>query len=388
MRRTTPVAAATVFVLSTTGCGLLGLGSQGGAEPSPSPTPVSAAPLFEEALAALEESPAIQLQGQFSDPQDTSNVVNTSLTVTDAGAALGTFQVGTGGEASYFEADGKLFVKADSDYWLTHDVFNPDSDAYPDNWVRITHEQFGLDPGGVLTPAGLAESLRTKAPGADAEAVEEKLDGVLVYRVELSGGTAWITSEAPHTLVRMQIEELAPAEGEGVASRIDASFAEVDTAAVEQLYDDLAKYAGEELESARDARLEVAWAEELGGDCQTGGACTMVGKVEETSGATEGSILVRMDSRFNNDELGEKTCTKTAELKAGGTVELSCSIDYALAPSANPVTYTIDFEALLSTRALSKDAREQLVATINEQREATLSGGDTAEEGGEEAESS
>src|SRR5690606_23569954 len=111
VRTTTPVAAATVFVLSTTGCGLLGLGSGDDPDPSPSPTPVSAGPLFEEALTALEEAPAIQLQGQFSDPEDTSDVVNTSLTVTDAGAALGTFQAGTDDEASYFEADGKLFVK-------------------------------------------------------------------------------------------------------------------------------------------------------------------------------------------------------------------------------------------------------------------------------------
>lgn len=387
VRTTTPVAAATVFALSTTGCGLLGLGSGGDPDPSPSPTPVSAGPVFEEALTALEEAPAIQLQGQFSDPEDTSDVVNTSLTVTDAGAALGTFQAGTDDEASYFEADGKLFVKADDDYWLTHDVFNPDSDAYSDNWVRITHEQFGLDPGGVLTPAGLAESLRLLAPGDDAEAVEEKLDGVVVYRVELSGGTVWITSEAPHQLVRMQVEELAPAEGEGVSSRIDASFAEVDTAAVEQLYDDLITYAEDELGSARDARLEVAWAEELGGDCQTGGACTMIGTIEETSGASEGSILVRMDGYFNNDELGEKTCNKSGTLEAGGTVELSCSIDYALAPSADPVTYTISFEALLSTRALSGDAREELVAAIKEQREATLSG-DAGEEAAEEGEDS
>ena len=172
--------------------------------------------------------------------------------------------------------------------------------------MRVTQEQFGLDPGGVLAPPKLAESLRAQAPSDNAEAVEEKLDGVVVYRVDLAGGTAWITSEAPHTLVRMQIEELAPADGEGVASRIDASFAEVDTATVEQLYDDLVAYAEEELGSARDARLEVAWAEEeLGGDCQTGGACTMIGKVKEISGATEGSILVRMDGSFTNDELGE-----------------------------------------------------------------------------------
>jgi len=289
VRTTIPVAGVAVFALSTTGCGLLGMGPGEGPEPSPSPTPVSAGPLFEEAVAALEEAAAIQIQGQFSDPDDTSDVVSTSVTVTNTGAALGTFQARSGSEADYFEADGKLFLKADSDYWLTHDVFNPDGDAYPDHWVRVTQEQFGLDPGGVLAPPKLAESLRAQAPSDNAEAVEEKLDGVVVYRVDLAGGTAWITSEAPHTLVRMQIEELAPADGEGVASRIDASFAEVDTATVEQLYDDLVAYAEEELGSARDARLEVAWAEEeLGGDCQTGGACTMIGKVKEISGANRG----------------------------------------------------------------------------------------------------
>jgi len=386
VRTTIPVAGVAVFALSTTGCGLLGMGPGEGPELSPSPTPVSAGPLFEEAVAALEEAAAIQIQGQFSDPDDTSDVVSTSVTVTNTGAALGTFQARSGSEADYFEADGKLFLKADSDYWLTHDVFNPDGDAYPDHWVRVTQEQFGLDPGGVLAPPKLAESLRAQAPSDNAEAVEEKLDGVVVYRVDLAGGTAWITSEAPHTLVRMQIEELAPADGEGVASRIDASFAEVDTATVEQLYDDLVAYAEEELGSARDARLEVAWAEEeLGGDCQTGGACTMIGKVKEISGATEGSILVRMDGSFTNDELGEKTCNTTGSLKAGGTLELSCSIDYALAPSPDPVTYQIEFKAKLSTRALSGDAREELVAALKEQREATLSGdaGEDADEGEE-----
>lgn len=152
VRMTVPVAGVVVFALSTTGCGLLGIGSGDEPEPSPSPTSVNAAPLFEEALTALEEAAAIHIQGQFSTPEDTSDVVSTSVTVTDTGAALGTFQAGSGGEAEYFEADGKLFIKADADYWLLHEIFNPDGDTYPDHWVRVTQEQFGLDPGGVLAP--------------------------------------------------------------------------------------------------------------------------------------------------------------------------------------------------------------------------------------------
>ena len=94
---------------------------------------------------------------------------------------------------------------------------------------------------------------------------------------------------------------------------------------------------------------------------------------------------MRMDGSFTNDELGEKTCNTTGSLKAGGTLELSCSIDYALAPSPDPVTYQIEFKAKLSTRALSGDAREELVAALKEQREATLSGdaGEDADEGEE-----
>ncbi|WP_243742407.1 hypothetical protein [Actinorugispora endophytica] len=384
MRTTIVAAAAAAFTLGTAGCTIDLSSWRPGAETeqSPSPTPVSAGPVLDAALAALEEAPAIQLQGQFSDPEDTTAAVDTMVTVTDSGATSGTFQTGSG-EARYIEADRKLFVDADDDYWLTTGIFNPDSDTYADNWVRTSPEQFGLDPGAVLTPGRLAESLRAQAPGEGAQAVEEKLDGAVTYRVDLAGGKVWISAEEPYQLIRMQVEELAPADGEGVASRIDADFVEVDTAAVEQLYGDLATIAEDELGSARDARMEVGWEGDLGGNCETGGACTMIGTITDVGGASEGSVRVRMDSVFSNDELGEKKCDKTGELEAGGTVELSCSVDFGLAPSTNPQTYQISYEAFLSTRALSGDAREDLVGKIGEQREATLSGGagGEAEEG-------
>lgn len=384
-RTTTFAAVAAVLALSTTGCAIDLSSWRPGeeTEPSPTPEPISAGPILDEALTALEGSPAVRLQGQFSEAGDTAAAVETTVTVADSGAALGSFQTGEG-EARYIEADRKLFIDADDGYWLTAGVFNPDSDAYADHWVRALPEHLGLDPGAVLNPAGLAQSLRAQAPAADAEAVEEKLDGAVAYRVDLTGGRVWISEDEPHRLVRMQVEELGPADGEGLASRIDAGFVPLESADVEQLYDDLAAIAEEDLGSSRDARMEVGWNGELDGDCEVGGVCTMIGSIKDVGTGFEGSVRVRMDSVFSNDTLGEKKCDKTGELKSGGTVELSCSVDYALAPSHDPQTYEISFNARLSTRGLSGKARDNLIRTIGEQREATLAG-TTGQETGEES---
>ncbi|GLU46600.1 hypothetical protein [Nocardiopsis ansamitocini] len=375
--RTTATAAATaVLVLGAAGCAIdLSDWRPGGPEPSPSPTPVSAGPILESALDALAELPAVQLTGQFAPAGDEEEApVQTDLTVTDTGAALGTFQTADG-DARYMEVDRKLFIDAGDGYWLDQGVFNPDSDSYADHWVRVGHSALGLDPGGALTPSALSDILRARAPEGESEAVEEKLAGTVAYRVDLSGGKVWVTKDEPHTLIRMQVEELAPEDG-GLATRIEADFAAPDTAAVEKVYDDLAAIAEDDLGSARDSRIEVQWEDEGEMSCQTGGKCTISGTVRDVGGGSgEATVLVRMDGTFSNSELGEKKCSKTGRLKAGGTVELACSTDYELAPSTNPQSYEVSGNRLLSTRALSGDAKDAIVGLVKEQREATLEGG-------------
>ncbi|MFC7327856.1 hypothetical protein [Marinactinospora rubrisoli] len=365
-------AAATAFALGTAGCTIDLRDWRPGADPEPSasPTPIDAAPILSAALDTLAEAPAVQVEGQLADANGQPRP--TTLTVTDSGATSGTMQVDDS-EVRVIAIGDHLFVSADDSYWLAQSVYNPDTDAYADTWVRVTPRLLGVDPGAVLAPADLAEILRGIAPeSGEAEAIEEDLDGTPAYRINLNGGKIWVSVEEPYRLLRMQIESLAPAEDAEVTTRAALNLAVPSADDIEGVYESLATTVEDDLQGSRDSRIAVQWDGDLDMSCQTGGACTVTGTVRDASTDASGSTRVRMDATFSNDELGERECDDIATLEAGGTVELSCSVDYELAPSTNPQSYEISGEGLLSTRAMTGDGLESLGQTVREQREATL----------------
>ncbi|MFC3999564.1 hypothetical protein ACFOVU_26865 [Nocardiopsis sediminis] len=368
-------AATAVLALGAAGCSI-DLSSWrpggGGEEPAPSPTPVEAGPLLDAALESLAAAPAIAVQGQIAEAED-QVVKETALTVTDAGATYGTVQESEN-EAEVVQADGRLFVNAPDEYWLDQDVANPDTDQYAGAWVRVSGAQLGINPGAVLTPATLAEILRGLAPEG-GEATLENLDGTSAYRIDLGGGEenrVWIGEDSGE-LMRMEIEQLAPEDADS-GPRTRLNFTAPEAADIETVYDDILAAAEDGLGSSRDARLPVNWEGQLALECADGGACTVTGQATDDSGAGgDTTVIIRMDAELTNEELGSQECSDSTSIQAGGTAELTCSVDFELAPSTEPQEYEISGDALLSTRGLSGDARDELVATVGEQREATLS---------------
>lgn len=377
-------AVAVAFAAGTAGCSIdlsdfrPGGGGEG-EEASPSPTPVDAGPVLDSALEQLGSGAATVSQGQVAASED-SPVNQVSLTVTDAGAVSGTLQQGEN-EAEVMEADGKLFVNAPEEYWLDQEIVNPDTDKYAGNWVRVTGDQLGFDPASVLTPEQLSTALKELAPDG-GEAVPEKLDGDNVYRIDLKGGDenrVWVSEEEPHRLLRLEVEELAPKGGDsGPRTRLD--FSEPGEEKVSEVYDTLTSTAEDSLDGSRDARIEVTWDGELDLKCEVGGKCTVNGTVTDASGdsGADDAVTVRMDATVNNEELGEKTCEDTVSLDAGGNADVSCEIDYDLAPSANPQEYSVSGDALLSTRGITGDAQDKLVKKIEDSRDATLEKSDSS----------
>ncbi|MBV2362573.1 hypothetical protein ACFPZ0_02475 [Streptomonospora nanhaiensis] len=366
-------AVAAAAVLGVSGCSidLSHLRPGGGDEPSPSPTPVDAAPLLESALESLRGQPAVTVQGQVSATEN-SIVSDIALTTTAAGASYGTLQESEN-EAEVMAADSRIFVNAPEEYWLDQNVINPDTDSYADNWVRVSARQLGFDPGAVLAPAQLADIIGAMAPDG-GRATLENLDGTTAYRVDLRGGEqnrVWIGEESGE-LLRAEIEQLAP-EGAEDGPRSRLNFTPAEPADVESVYTDVLAVANDGLKGAPDSRLPVNWSGQLELNCETGGACTVSGTVKDDSEGDSGdSVVVRMDATVSNDELGSKECDDTGTLKAGGTVDLSCGVDFNLAPSASPQSYEVSGDAQLSTRALTGEAREEFVTTIEEQRDAAL----------------
>ncbi|WP_285732259.1 hypothetical protein [Nocardiopsis sp. ATB16-24] len=380
--RVASAAAGTVLALGLAGCSidLSGLRSGGEAEEEPSPEaaePVAAAPLLEEALADLAAYPALTATGQVADSVGSSDIRDTSLTVADSGAAGGTIRANDA-EAEVISADGRIFLRAAEDFWLDQGVFGPDFDDFDGNWVRASSAQAGFDPSATLAPPELSAILGGKELESE-EAVEENLDGTLTYRIDLAGerDQVWINAET-NQIQRIAIEELVPEEAEsGPQVRLD--LAEADTAAVEELYDGIITTTEEELTDSRDARIEVNWDGSPDMSCEEGPHCTWSGTVRDAGGDGSGTVHVRMDVTFSNDEIGEQTCQDSGSLEAGGTLDLSCSADYAIV-SSDPQTYQIGGESKLSTRGLTGGRQEEMLANLNEQREATLSGDSSPEE--------
>ncbi|KIH97940.1 hypothetical protein LP52_16595 [Streptomonospora alba] len=381
-------AAAAAVVIGSSGCSIdlseFRPGA-GGEEPSPSPTPVKAAPLLQSALDSLGQQPAVAVQGQVSEDAD-SPVSDVSLTTTDAGTANGTVQTNEN-EAEVMQADGKLFANAPDAYWLDKNITNPDADDYAGSWVRLNGDQLGVDPAAMLAPTALADIIGSMAP-AGGKAELENLDGTTAYRVDLAGGESnrvWIGEESGE-LLRAEIEELTP-EGADSGPRTRLDFTVPEGPDVQTLYDDVLTVAQDGLKGAPDARMGVNWSEQLSLDCQTGGACEVSGTAEDTSsGDGEGddtSVLVRMDATVENDELGSKECNDSARVKAGGTADLSCGVNFSLQPSTSPVSYEMSGDARLSTSALSGDARKDLIAAVKEERDAASDGSSPSEDASE-----
>ncbi|MFC4867510.1 hypothetical protein [Streptomonospora arabica] len=376
----TSVAAAAAVVIGASGCSidLSEFRPGGGEEPSPSPTPVDAAPLLESALDTLRDQPAVAVQGQVSETKN-SVVSDVSLTTTSGGTTSGTVQTNEN-EAEVVQADGKLFASAPSEFWLDKSIANPDSDEYDGSWVRISGSQLGIDPAATLAPDALADILSGMAPNG-GKAKLENLDGTTAYRVDLQGSgnsRVWIGEESGE-LLRAEVEELTP-EGAESGPRTRLDFTAPETGDVQTLYEDVLTVANGELKGAPDARMPVNWNEQLSLDCETGGSCTVSGTVKDDSSSTDNggggdlSVTVRMDAKVSNDELGSKKCNDSGTLKSGGTVDLSCGVDFNLAPSSSPVSYEMSGDAQLSTSALSGDARSALVSAIEEERDAAADG--------------
>ncbi|MDT0304670.1 hypothetical protein [Streptomonospora wellingtoniae] len=378
----TSAAAAAAVVIGASGCSidLSEFRPGGGEEPSPSPTPVDAAPLLESALDTLRDQPAVAVQGQVSETEN-SVVSDVSLTTTSGGTTSGTVQTNEN-EAEVMQADGKLFASAPSEFWLDKSIANPDSDEYDGSWVRISGGQLGIDPAAALAPEALADILGDMAPSG-GKAKLENLDGTTAYRVDLQGSgnsRVWIGEESGE-LLRAEVEELMP-EGAESGPRTRLDFTAPETGDVQTLYEDALTVAEDELKGAPDARMPVNWKEQLSLDCETGGACTVSGTVKDDSSSTDNgddlSVTVRMDAKVSNDELGSKKCDDSGTLKSGGTVDLSCGVDFSLAPSSSPVSYEMSGDAQLSTSALSGDARSGLVSAIEEERDAAADGSPSA----------
>ncbi|MFE3460373.1 hypothetical protein ACFXKD_22735 [Nocardiopsis aegyptia] len=375
-------AAGAALALGVTGCSILGdLRPGGGGEEEPTPEaaePVEAAPLLEDALADLAEYPALTASGQVAASVG-GDVRDTSLTVTDSGATHGTVSANDI-EGDLAAADGKLFIRAPEDFWLDQGVFGPDFDDFDENWVRATGAQAGINPSATLAPPVLAEILGGLELDSE-EASEENLDDVLTYRVDLAGerNQLWINAETGQ-IQRIAIEELVPPEAEsGPQVRLD--LAQADTAAAEEAYDTLTGLAEEELTGSRDARIEVAWDGQPAMNCEPGPNCTWSGTVRDAGGASSGTVTVRMDVTFSNDEIGNLECSDNGALEAGGTLEMSCSANY---DRVGEETYSIDGSAQLTTRGLTSDQQEAMLGALEEQRAATVSGGSEEETEGTE----
>lgn len=391
-------AAVAAITIGAAGCSidLSHLRPGGGQEEEPpeaTAEPVAAAPVLEEALAELAGYPALSVQGQIAESPG-AQVQDASVVVADSGAASGTIRQ-EGAEAQLIGADGRLFIKAPDVFWLDKGVFGPDFGDYTDNWVRVSGSQAGIDPAAVLAPPLLSEILSGIGLGSE-DALEENLDGTPAYRIDLEGekNRMWVDAEDGLPL-RIEIEQLAPEDADsGPQVRLDLSEPEPEQ--IEELYDGLLATAEEELSSSRDARIEVGWEGQADMDCEDGPACRIFGTVRDVGTSGQGKIRVRMDASFTNDELGEQTCSDSGTLEAGGTLEVSCGVNYNLT-STQPRQYEINGEAVLSTRGLTEGAQEEMIEALTEQREATLSadgpqddgdgadGADGGDEGAEDA---
>src|SRR5699024_12454334 len=109
-------------------------------------------------------------------------------------------------------------------------------------------------------------------------------------------------------------------------------------------------------------------------DCEPGPHCTWSNTVHDAGGDGTGTVHVRMDVTFSNDDIGDQECSDTGKLEAGSTLELSCVADYNIASSTQQ-SYEINGEPALVTRGLTGGRHEDMHAARDELRAAHLADG-------------
>lgn len=392
--RVVPAIAAAVLVL-TAACDQSVSGAPTAGD---NPHLFAAKEAFGQAVGELESRPLMRYTSTVAGA-DSEQV---AVTVSRTGSTYGTSNAG-GNKLTVAVLDDRLYVRGSRQYWRDLGAKSNEAKKFAGRLVIADPADIGFDPARLLTPKEVASALReafqkeqqaetstapstssTQPPGSSAppepkSKVERlELDGTEVYRIPVGKHSIDVTVAQPHRIVATDLPLTSAGVEPLVPEGSRTAFGVGDEDDLRKLYGSLAKAA----RGAKSTGVLVPDFQLKEGtgklDCQIGGKCTA--KVRVDNSLTPSRQLpvtrfeVRMKATMNATGLGTRSCTDTATMRPDKGTSMSCTADFALAPSYTPrsypvrATWTISAVAqyLPNVKLLAKHVSQELADLLDE----------------------
>lgn len=332
------------------------------------PHQFAAGQAFEAALADLESRPVMRYNTTTSGAGSAKLEVRVSRT----GAAYATGSV-NGDKLTVAAFDRRLFLKTSRQRWGALGAKDGEAKELAGRLSIVDPAVLGFDPGHTLTPKAVAVELNraydehqnpaattstspapSSGPSSSSSAparLERKIervqaaDGTEVYRIPLGPNYVEVTVAQPHRIVSTDL----PLDGGDALSLLPegtrTSFSAGDENTLRKLYGLLEKSLTK-IKSTAVNLPDFQLREGTGDlDCAIGGKCTAKVRVSNSYQPREAlpvsKFEVSMKVTMRATGLGSRGCSDTATMRPNRSRTMSCTADFALAPSYTPRSYPV-----------------------------------------------
>lgn len=362
-RRTRVAAAVAVVALAATACDSAVSGSPTAGD---NQYEFTAKQAFAQAVEALSSRPL----ARYTTTVAGADGEKVSMAVTRTGAAYGTSDL-DGQKMTLAVLADKLYVRAGKELWNDLGAKSNETKKFTNRFTLVEPDDIGFDPGELLSPKKVAQVLKDKVaeeqqgagtagePATKSEPPKsgepqltrrtvERLkldDGTEVFRMPVGQYTVDVSVAKPYRIVSTDV----PLAGSGgdplVPDGSRTTFSQGGEQDLRKLYGSLANAA----KAVRGAGVLVPDFQLRQGsgklDCAVGGNCTAKVKVSNTYRSQPRLPVTQFDVymkvNMSATGLGSKTCTDTAGMRPNKSISMSCSADFALAPSYTPRSYPV-----------------------------------------------
>lgn len=387
-RRVRVVAGAAVVMLAVGACDSAVSGAPTAGE---NQHEFAAEKAFGEAVSELATRPLMRYTTTVAGAEGEKVAVAVSRT----GATYGTSTF-DGDKMTLAVLGDKLYVRTGKPVWQKLGAKSNEVKKFANRLVVVDPEDIGFDPAGVLTPKEVAKLLReafddrkpagtagpppgsTQPPESSAtlerNSTVERLkldDGTEVYRIPTGTYTVDVTVAAPHRIVGTDLPLAGTGSDPLVPDGARTTFADGDEQDLRKLYASLRNA----VKGLRGAGVLVPNFQLRQGsgklDCAIGGKCTAKVKVSNSYQSQQqlpvSQFDVYMKVTMSATGLGSRTCTDTAGLRPNSSISMSCSSDFALAPSYTPRSYPVRASwSIVGTPKYNPDTRKLKAAVERE----------------------
>jgi hypothetical protein len=300
--------------------------------------PASAAELVSQSLRNLGEAGTVHYQGALRSAS--GERIGFDLTAATTGEIAGSITLNDA-PGTVLVINKALYLNAPAAFWAAlRGLGNAESQsaAIADRWVKLPSVLLGIEFSEIFTPDLISQSLASEVPsdtGALADGQKSMVGGVEVVSVPVKNGTAFLTTQAPHGIVRLELSRLGNSDTTRV-SQLVAEVSDVSTDAA-AFYQDIANRAVA-LDTAVDALTTVEQGPHRFDSCAEL-SCSLVVEFTNTSKVP---VRVEVTANWTGDDAPLGRCqTQAGPVAPGAGASATCTLNSPAWVDFHRVAHTV-----------------------------------------------